>query len=102
MNFFGEKNYIVTTMQCYKDLLPDLRDGTFTNYLLETYPHSSVYFGIIVAIPFMSDVTGEFENPTDITDDIEWELRVIQQCRPGLRKRSITELLFCMLRSGKN
>ena len=102
LNFFGEKNYIVTTMQCYKDLLPDLRDGTFTNYLHETYPHSSVYFGIIVAIPFMSDVTGEFENPTDITDDIEWELRVIQQCRPGLRKRSITELLFCMLRSGKN
>lgn len=102
LNFFGEKNYIVTTMQCYKDLLPDLRDGTFTNYLLETYPHSSVYFGIIVAIPFMSDISDEFENPTDIKEGERWELRVIQQCRPGLRKRSITELLFCMLRSRKN
>lgn len=32
----------------------------------------------------------------------EWELRIIQQCRPGLRKRSMTELLFCISRSGKN
>ena len=24
LNFYGEKNYIVTTMQCYKDILPDL------------------------------------------------------------------------------
>lgn len=102
LNFFGEKNYMVTTMKCYKDLLPDLRDGTFTNYLFETFPHSSQYFGIIVAVPFMSDMTDEFENPTDIKEDIEWKLRVIQQCRPGPRKRSITELLFCMLRSGKN
>lgn len=27
LNFFGEKNYIVTTMECYKDILPDFRSG---------------------------------------------------------------------------
>lgn len=30
LNFLGEKNYIVTTMQCYKDvLIPDMRSGKF-------------------------------------------------------------------------
>ena len=101
LNFLGEKNYIITTMKCYKELLPDLRDGTFARHLLEIAPHTSQHFGIMVAIPFMSDITDEFENPTDIKEGERWKLRIIQQCRPGLRKRSMTELLFCMLRSGK-
>ena len=29
LNFLGEKNYIVTTMQCYKELLEDMRNGKF-------------------------------------------------------------------------
>lgn len=32
LNFLGEKNYIVTTMQCYKDILPDMRSGKFWNH----------------------------------------------------------------------
>ena len=35
LNFIGEKNYIVTTMQCYKDLQEDMRSGIiFRNALL--------------------------------------------------------------------
>ena len=30
-----------------------------------------------------------------------WELKVVKPCRMGLRKKSMTELLFCMLRSGR-
>lgn len=102
LNFLGEKNYIVTTMVCYKDLLEDLRDGTFARHLHEVAPESSSHFGIMVAIPFMSEMTNEFENPTPIDFDTgNWKLAVIKKCNPGLRRRSMTELLFCMLRSGK-
>ena len=101
LNFLGEKNYIVTTMECYKELLQDFRDGTFLRYLHEVAPDSSTHFGIMVAIPFMSEVIDEFENPTEIDcESGRWKLAVIQKCIPGLRKRPMTELLFCMLRSG--
>lgn len=46
----------------------------------------------------------EFENPTPLTKATmagEWRLHKIIPCTPGPRKRSITELLFYMLRSGK-
>lgn len=101
LKFFGEKNYIVTTMECYKDLLQDFRDGTFARHLHEVAPESSLHFGIMVAIPFMSEMTDEFENPTEIDcESGRWKLAVIQKCVPGLRKKPMTELLFCMLRSG--
>lgn len=101
LNFLGEKNYIVTTMECYKDLLPDLRNGVFSRHLLEVAPDSSHHFGMMVAIPFMAEIADEFESPTDIGDEgVRWKLAVIKQCNPGLRKKPMTELLFCMLRSG--
>ena len=46
LNFLGEKNYIVTTMECYKDILPDLRGSKFHKHLQECFPESSNYFGI--------------------------------------------------------
>lgn len=101
LNFIGEKNYIVTTMETYKALLPDLQDGTFARHLHKVAPESSFYFGIMVAIPFMSKGTNEFENPTKIDENIQWELAVAQPCRQGPRKKSMTELLFYMLRSGR-
>lgn len=101
LNFLGEKNYIVTTMECYKELLQDFRDGTFVRHLHEAAPESSSHFGIMVAIPFMSEMAGEFENPTEIDcESGRWKLAVIKQCVPGRRKRPMAELLFCMLRSG--
>ena len=64
LNFFGEKNYIVTTMECYKNILPDFRSGRFANYMSEKHPDSSTYYGIMVAIPFWGEVTEEFNDPT--------------------------------------
>lgn len=101
LNFLGEKNYIVTTMECYKDILPDFRSGKFARHMHEQFPESSNYFGVMVAIPYWAEATDEFENPTPIDGTTErWKLAVALSCREGPRRRSMTELLFCMLRSG--
>lgn len=100
LNFYGEKNYIVTTMQCYKDILPDLQDGTFDKHLRKTNQDSSAHYGIMVAVPVMRDKYQEFEEPTPISEDVSWRLEVIRPCIVGTRKKSLTELLFCMVRSG--
>lgn len=101
LNFYGEKNYIVTTMQCYKDIIPGLRDGTFREHLRKTNPESYEHYGIMVAVPVMRSMHQEFEKPTPISDDISWQLEIIHPCVGGPREKSLTELLFCMLRSGK-
>ncbi len=45
------------------------------------------------------ELFAEFENPTPLSEDIEWKFAIVSQCRPGPRTRSITELMFCMLRA---
>lgn len=101
LNFFGEKNYIVTTMACYKDILPDFRSGRFANYMSEKHPDSSTYYGVMVAIPFWGEATEEFKDPTPLSEDRNWKLEIVLPCRQGIRTKSMTELLFCMLRSGR-
>ena len=51
----------------------------------------------------MKELEDEFQNLTPIGDAnvTGWELKVVKPCRMGLRKKSMTELLFCMLRSGR-
>lgn len=92
LNFVGEKNYIVTTMQTYKDILPEI-------------DKLGIHVGILVAIPADRSLLSEFENTTPLTTNIEnienWRLEITKPCHEGDRKRSITELLFCMLRSGR-
>ena len=100
LNFIGEKNYIVTTMQCYKDIQPDMRSGKLWNHIKECCPEASPHFGIMVPVPYLLKPEDEYENPTELNIDIEWELKVIFPCNQGNRRRSMTELLFCMLRSG--
>lgn len=100
LNFLGEKNYIVTTMECYKSILDDIRSGKLDAHIEECCPNSSHYYGIMVAIPRYRELLDEFENPTEFNEEIDWKLGVIIPCRMGFRKRSITELMFCMLRSG--
>lgn len=86
LNFEGERNYIVTTMQTYKDIVNEI--------------HFNV--GVYVAIPNNRDKYAEFENPTPLTDKThEWTLYKIKPAHPTNRKLSMTELLFCMLRAGK-
>lgn len=90
LNFLGEKNYIVTTMECYKDILPDLRSGKFSKHMREQFPESSNYFGVMVAIPDWAEATDEFEKPTPLDAEIrQWKLAVILPCRYGPRKRKM-------------
>ena len=51
LNFLGEKNYIVTTMQCYKELLEDMRNGKFWKHIHENFPESATHVGVMVAVP---------------------------------------------------
>lgn len=101
LNFIGEKNYIVTTMECYKAIQPDMKSGKLWNHIKECCPEASPHYGIMVPVPWPFKPVDEYENPTELRDDIRWELKVIYPCNQGRRKRSMTELLFCMLRSGK-
>ena len=106
LNFFGEKNYIVTTMETYKKLLDDIRDGKLKKYLKENYPESSDNFGIMVPVPQNIDLRNteatynEFINPMKFSGPgSNWKLWTVIPCNEGRRTRSTTELLFCMLRS---
>lgn len=85
-NFIGEKNYFVMPMSTYKEVAFDI-------------PSHNI--GVLVPIPINSNVHDEFESPTELSNDIEWKLYAIRHSIPQLRKRSMTELLFCMLRSGE-
>jgi len=84
-NFIGEKNYFVMPMSTYKEVMHDIPNGV----------------GVLVPIPKHADKVNEFENHTELTADLlGWKLCSIRFARPQLRMRSMTELLFCMLRSG--
>lgn len=106
LNFFGEKNYIVTTMQTYKDIQNDYRCGDLGRYIIENYPESSLHYGILVAVPSNIDLRDtnkiyeEYENPTKFGGQPhEWKLCTVIPCNDGHRTRAMNELLFCMLRS---
>lgn len=100
LNFIGEKNYIVTTMECYKSIQPDMRDGKLWEHIRECNPDSSAHYGIIVPVPVFTTIEEEYANPTSLDSDVRWETKVIVPCNQGGRRRSTTELLFCMLRAG--
>ena len=83
-NFIGEKNYFLMPMSTYKEVVQDI-------------PHN---VGVLVPVPQFGDVHEEFENPTKLDKEKKWKLVAIRKTIPQNRKRSIVELLFCMLRSG--
>lgn len=101
LNFIGEKNYIVTTMECYKKLIPDMNSGKLDKHIKECFPDASLDFGVMVPIPWMSSLTDEFENTTPFNDEIEWQMKIAIPARMTSRNKPTTELLFDMLRSGK-
>lgn len=100
LNFIGEKNYIVTTMECYKKLQKDMRSGKLWEHIKNCCQGEPAHYGIMVPVPWSFKPEDEYDKPTELTNAIEWELKVILPCTQGSRKRSMTELLFCMLRSG--
>lgn len=103
LNFFGEQNYIVTTMECYKKIISDMNSEKLFQHIKKCCPDSSTNFGIMVAVPDGKVIIDEFNNPTPLDDKsvTNWKLYTIQYSIPGTRNKSITELLFCMLRSGR-
>lgn len=101
LNFLGEKNYIVTTMECYKDIIQDQASEKLDKHIMECCPNSSLHYGIMVATPIFRKLEEEFINPTPLSKEKRWNLSVIIPCRQGERKRSTTEMLFYMLRSGR-
>lgn len=84
-NFIGEKNYFVMPMSLYKEAVNEIKYN----------------IGVMVPIPKGADYKTEFENPTELDPNIEWELKIIKPAHPLNRKYSLAELLFCMLRSGQ-
>lgn len=101
LNFLGEKNYIVTTMECYKDIIEDQASGKLGRHIIECCPNSSLHYGIMVAIPMYRSMEDEFMDPTPLDKEKRWKLSVVIPCNQGLRKKSTTEMLFYMLRSGR-
>lgn len=84
-NFIAEKNYFVMPMATYKEVLRDI-------------PHN---VGVMVPVPWHRNKEDEFDNPTNlVSDKTHWNLEIIKPARMQSRKRSMTELLFCMLRAG--
>lgn len=92
LNFEGEMNYIVTTIECYKQIVNDIPWNV----------------GVMVAIPFTKTRYEEFDNPTPLPQNYDecqftqrWRLEIIKRAHKSNRKRSTIELLFCMLRAGR-
>lgn len=101
LNLIGEKNYLVMTMQTYKNFLPKRNSGEFCEHLCKINPGLPQYYGVLVAIPEEKDPCDEFENPTPLeTPGVKWTLYAALPCRNGIRTKSMNELLFCMLRAG--
>ena len=90
----GDDEFDISSIQ------EDLRNGKLAKHIRECNPNSSLYYGIMVAIPEYRDPADEYENPTPLDTNTGWKLEIIIPCRQGERKRSITEMLFYMLRSG--
>ena len=101
LNFVGEKNYIVTTMDCYKEIQEDIKSGKLQQHVLGLSPDNCPCYGIMVAAPVLSDLTQEYEKPTKLGAPGDWELKIVIPGRQYYRRKPMTELLFCMLRSGR-
>lgn len=109
LNFYGEKNYIVTTMETYKKLRIDEISGKLENHIKEFMGERVCpYFGFMTPVPAdidlrdMDALSKEWEEPTDIESRLTWKYWTVAQTRENHRKRSMNELLFCMLRAKHN
>lgn len=101
LNFLGEKNYIVTTMECWKSIQEDMKNGKLDAHITACCPNSSHHYGIMVAVPIYTKPEDEYIKPTPLDQAKKWRFVIVFPCNKGPRKRSLTEMLFYMLRSGK-
>lgn len=116
LNFIAEKNYIVTTMDCYKELMPDIQSGKLVEHIKSVNSGKLPYWDFLIAIPNYtvaddkcktgfrySRMVDEFDKPTPISEDCRWKLVAasIGNIRNSHRTRGKIEMLFCMLRAGR-
>ena len=106
IRFYGERNYFVMTAETFKDIQEDLNNGDLGRFIQEYYPESSNKFGILVPVPKTIDLRDtnalfdEYDRPTEFRGSpYDWHLATAITCFEGQRRRSMAELLFCMLRS---
>lgn len=107
LNFYGEKNYIVTTMDTYKKLQEDIRSEKLQKHIADFMGVKVCpQFGIIVPVPARIDqrssneIYSEYENPTKLDGDmVKWRMYTAVNCHEMHRTRPTVEMLFCMLRS---
>ena len=87
LNFGGDRSYVVTTMETYKQIRREV-------------PWS---VGVYVACPeSRGTLADEFASPTRIDDKtVDWTLKIATVAHPKDRQRSMSQLLFYMLGSGK-
>jgi hypothetical protein len=110
LNFVGEENYIVTTMECYKSLLPDIQSGKLNEHVYEMNGRTTS-FGFLIAVQDRTTTErfnpqkaflDEFENTIPFDGFGEWRfVRNDMGIKKQSRTRSTVELLFCMVRSGR-
>lgn len=85
-NFIAEKNYLVMPMKTYKEVINEI-------------PYN---VGVLCPVRLGSTKFDEFENPTELDGYLPcWTLETIRNAHQTGRERPMAELLFCMLRSGK-
>ena len=88
-NYLGEKNYLVMTMELYKEILHELPDKV----------------GVMVAVPYGIKAEDYFFETEKLTEENikneKWCLKVIRNsyALPSNRKKSMIELLYAMLRA---
>ena len=106
INFFGEKNYFVMSMQTYKDIM---HDDHLSEFIKKNFQESSLNYGFLVAVPASMDLRNThdlyafFDHPAPFEGPAKnWKLHTIVPCREGWRTRSLPEMMFCMLRSKGN
>ena len=114
LNFIGEKNYIVTTAETFKKMLDDAeedfkkgitnsKETKLNKHILSVNPESKCVVGfdvgVLVALPLGRSLKQEMENQTPLNADLKWKLHYAHNCRTSSRKRSLTEMLFYMMRA---
>lgn len=103
MNFFGEENYLVTTMECWRKVGLNLGIEDIRKYVMDKFPESSTQFGVMIVCPVNRTLEEEFDLPTPLPLDGNthgWTAKVlIPSLNRRGRKRGMSEMLFCMLRA---
>ena len=92
-NFIGEKNYLVMTVQTYKEL-KDLGE-------IDKLPYSiGILCPICKSFKYKDDkIEKQLASNKQFDDLNDWYFETVKSAREVNRKRSIVEILFSMMRS---